>query len=105
MIGVQVFVAAGRFLRVCSLALGLFAGCFCVGNAFAATPENGLYWVPGRPAQAYAIEHQGDRVALVMLGVVWINALLMILIYSLMTGVASRLRRSIASEIQGGTRY
>ena len=34
---------------------------------FGATPENGLYWVPGRPAQAYTIEHQGGRVVLVML--------------------------------------
>jgi len=48
---------------------------------------------------------RSETVALVMLGVVWVNALLMILIYSLMTGVAARLRRSIAAEIQGGTRY
>ncbi|MBK7145255.1 MAG: hypothetical protein IPH76_08595 [Xanthomonadales bacterium] len=65
--GTQVFIAAGWSLRACSLALGLLASCLCVANAFAATPENGLYWDPGRPAQAYAIEHQGDRVALVML--------------------------------------
>lgn len=35
--------------------------------AIAATPENGLYWVPGRPAQAYVIEHQAGRVVFVML--------------------------------------
>ena len=52
-----------------------------------------------------AIADKVGRRPLVMLGVVWVNALLMILIYSLMTGVASRLRRSIAAEIQGGTRY
>ena len=46
----------------------LVSGMLGPGPASAdATPENGLYWAPGRPAQLYAIEHQEDRVVLVVM--------------------------------------
>ncbi len=42
---------------LCTLVLLLGAA---IANA--AAPESGVYWVPGRPAQAYTIEHQQGRV-------------------------------------------
>ncbi len=51
-------------LILAALVLGVFEpGPVSAG----ATPENGLYWAPGRPAQLYAIEHQEDRVVLVVM--------------------------------------
>lgn len=35
-----------------------------VASAYASAPENGVYWVPGRPAQAYVVEHQQGRVVI-----------------------------------------
>ena len=37
-----------------------------VNTVHAATPENGLYWAPTRPANLYVIEHQKGRMALVI---------------------------------------
>ncbi len=52
-----------RFGRICC-SIVLLLG---VAVVEAATPENGVYWIPGRPAQAYVVEHQHGRVVIFFL--------------------------------------